>query len=378
MNPRPRNPGPRRLPRDTVRVRRVIAHLDLDAFYASVELLRHPELRGRPVIVCGSGPRAVVTTATYEARAFGVHSAMPATRALRLCPQAVRLTPDFTAYRSASAAVWAIVREHIEIVEQVGIDEGYLDLSDLVAPKAAMRRLVREINERTGLTASVGIGPNKLVAKVASECEKPRGLVALSREMACERFADAPPGLLPGIGPKTAQRLQSLGYGTLAAVRAADPDALVAAFGENLGLHIHRRARFEDERALEPVRETKSQSSEMTFDEDVADREAQRRFLDELSAQVCRRLQDRDLQGRTIGIKVRLDDWTTVTRARTIDRPTSEPSVVREIAQQLFAAYDPPRPVRLLGVRVAAFAPSGSAAAPSGESPDGAQLRLHV
>ncbi len=358
-------------------MRRVIAHLDLDAFYASVELLRHPELRGKPVIVCGTGPRAVVTTATYEARAFGVHSAMPATRALRLCPQAVRLVPDFAAYRSASEAVWEIVRAHIETVEQVGIDEGYLDLSDLVAPKAAMRRLVREIRARTGLSASVGIGPNKLVAKVASDCEKPAGLVALSREMACERFADASPGLLPGIGPKTAERLQRLGYGTLAAVAGADRADLVAAFGENLGVHLHRRARFEDERVLEPVREMKSQSSEMTFDEDLDDRVAQRRFIDELGAQVCRRLQDGGLQGRTIGIKVRLDDWTTITRARTIDRPTCDVDVVREVAQQLLAAYDPPRPVRLLGVRVAALAPAG-AAPPVADEPGAAQLRLHV
>ncbi len=358
-------------------MRRVIAHLDLDAFYASVELLRHPDLRGKPVIVCGSGPRAVVTTATYEARAFGVHSAMPATRALRLCPQAVRLAPDFTAYRRASAAVWEIVRAHIEVVEQVGIDEGYLELSDLIAPKAAMRRLVAEIHSRTGLTASVGIGPNKLVAKVASDCEKPRGLVALSRELACERFADAPPGLLPGIGPKTAQRLEALGYPTLASVRRADVAALVAAFGENLGLHIHRRAQFEDERPLEPVRETKSQSSETTFDEDLDDRPAQERCLDQLAAQVCRRLQERSLQGRTIGIKVRLDDWTTVTRARTIARPTSDEAVVRDVARQLFAAYDPPRPVRLLGVRVAAFTTAGSAPAPADEA-DPAQLRLLV
>jgi len=358
-----------------VRVRRVIAHLDLDAFYASVELLRHPELRGQPVIVCGSGPRAVVTTATYEARAFGVRSAMPTTRALRLCPQAVRLPPDFVAYRSASAGVWEIVRKHIEVVEQVGIDEGYLDLSDLMSPKTEMRRLVNDIQQRTGLTASVGIGPNKLVAKVASDCEKPRGLVALSREMACERFADASPGLLPGIGPKTAERLKALGYGTLAAVRGAAVAELVAAFGENLGPHLHSRAHFEDEQSLEPVRETKSQSSEMTFDEDVADRSAQRGFLDELSAQVCRRLRDRSLEGRTIGIKVRLDDWTTVTRARTIDAPTCDETIVRDIAQQLFAAYDPPRPVRLLGVRVAAFGP---ATAPLGDAGDDAQLRLVV
>ena len=358
-------------------MRRVIAHLDLDAFYASVELLRHPELRGKPVIVCGSGPRAVVTTATYEARAFGVHSAMPATRAVRLCPQAVRLAPDFTAYRSASAAVWEIVRTHIETVEQVGIDEGYLDLSGFVAPKAAMRRLVGEIRARTGLTASVGIGPNKLVAKVASDCEKPAGLVALSREMACERFADATPGLLPGIGPKTAERLQGLGYGTLAAVARAEVAELVATFGANLGVHLHRLARFEDERRLEPVRETKSQSSEMTFDEDLGDRAAQRRFLDELGAQVCRRLEASGLRGRTIGIKVRLDDWTTITRARTLERPTCDVQLVREVARQLLEAYDPPRPVRLLGVRVAALAPAG-AAPPVADEPDGAQLRLHV
>jgi DNA polymerase-4 len=166
--------------------RRVIAHLDLDAFYASVELLRDPSLRGKPVIVSGSGPRAVVTTCTYEARAFGVHSAMPASQARRLCPQAVVIRPDFPAYREASRRVWEIVRAHVETVEQAGLDEGYLDLSELVAPKAAMRRLVGEIRERTGLSASVGIGPNKLVAKIASDCEKPAGLVALSREMACE------------------------------------------------------------------------------------------------------------------------------------------------------------------------------------------------
>ncbi|MGI8558353.1 MAG: hypothetical protein ACR2ND_08585 [Solirubrobacteraceae bacterium] len=179
---------------------RVIAHADLDAFFASVELLREPALCGRPVIVCGAGPRAVVTTATYEARAFGIHSAMPAARAFRLCPDAVRVQPDFNAYRAASIAVWSIAREHIETVEQLGLDEGYLELSGLLAPKAAMRRMVAEIQERTGLSTSVGIGPNKLVAKVASDCEKPAGLVALSREMACQRFAAAAPCLVPGIG----------------------------------------------------------------------------------------------------------------------------------------------------------------------------------
>src|SRR6266498_3182075 len=162
-------------------VRKVIAHLDLDAFYASVELLRRPGLRGKPVIVSGNGPRAVVTTATYEARRFGVGSAMPTSKALRLCPDAVLIPPDFTAYRDASRRVWEIVRRHVETVEQAGMDEGYLDVSEQIAPKAALRRLVSEIRAATGLTASIGIGPNKLVAKVASDLEKPAGFVALSR-----------------------------------------------------------------------------------------------------------------------------------------------------------------------------------------------------
>jgi len=343
--------------------RRVIAHLDLDAFYASVELQRDPSLRGKPVIVSGSGPRAVVTTATYEARAFGVRSAMPTSQARRLCPQAVLISPDFPAYRDASRAVWAIVREHVAIVEQAGIDEGYLDLSGVVTPKALMRRLVIAIKDTTGLSASVGIGPNKLVAKIASDCEKPSGLVALSREMACERFAGAPPSLLPGIGPKTAERLSRMGVATLAQLRAADESELRRTFGDNLGRYVARRAHFEDDSPVEPVRETKSQSSETTFDHDVTNRERQEEVLAELAADLCRRLGRRELRGRTIGIKVRLDDWTTVTRARTLDHATNDVAVVSSIALELLRAYDPPRPVRLLGVRLAAFEQSEDALA---------------
>src|SRR4051812_42053076 len=172
-----------------------IAHLDMDAFYVSVELLRRPELRGLPVVVAGTGPRAVVTTASYEARRFGVGSAIPASRARRLCPQAVFLTPDFPRYREASARVMAIVRAHVERVEVVGLDEAYLDLEGYFTPRAAMRRLVAEIKAKTQLTCSVGLGPNKLVAKVASDAEKPAGLLALTRQQACERFASSPPGL---------------------------------------------------------------------------------------------------------------------------------------------------------------------------------------
>jgi len=181
-----------------------VAHLDADAFYVSIELTRRPELRGLPVVVSGTGPRAVVTTASYEARKYGIGSAMPASRARRLCPQAVFLPPDFTTYRAVSKRVMDLVRAHVERVEVVGLDEAYLDLDGLHSPRAAMRRLLNEIKRATQLTCSVGIGPNKLVAKVASDAEKPAGFLVLTREQACERFVDAPPGLIPGIGPKTA------------------------------------------------------------------------------------------------------------------------------------------------------------------------------
>jgi DNA polymerase IV len=344
--------------------RRVIAHLDLDAFYASVELLRRPELRGKPVIVSGNGPRAVVTTATYEARKFGVGSAMPTSRALRQCPGAILIAPDFTAYREASQKVWAIVRDHVEVVEQAGIDEGYIDLTEVLSPKAAMRRLVIAIKDGTGLSASVGIGPNKLVAKVSSDLEKPGGFVVLSREMACERFAYHPPTFVNGIGPKTGQRLAAMGLTTLLDVREADPGLLRETFGENLGGFLRRRASFEDDGAVTTYRETKSQSKETTFDADIAGLPALEPVLVDLSRRLSEHLASKELAGRTIGIKVRLDDWTTITRARTLDHPTFETALVTEVALELLRAYDPQRPVRLLGVRVAGFEEKPGPAAP--------------
>jgi DNA polymerase-4 len=329
-----------------------IAHLDMDAFYVSVELLRRPELRGKPVVVSGTGPRAVITTASYEARRFGVGSAIPASRARRLCPQAIFIPPDFEAYRAVSRQVMAVLREQIERVEVVGLDEAYLDLSDLQRPRAAMRRVIAEIKARTGLTASVGIGPNKLVAKVCSDAEKPAGFVALSREQACERFAGAPPGLVPGIGPKTVGRLAELGITTLGQLAAADEALLQERFGPNHGRDLVARARFHGSAQLTLERVAVSESRETTFPEDVAARAEQEAVLVELSEKLCHGLKR---PGRTIAIKVRLDDWTTVTRARTVGEPTSDPAVVSAVALELFRAYAPARPVRLLGVRVAGF-----------------------
>jgi DNA polymerase IV len=336
-------------------VRAVIAHLDLDAFYASVELLRRPGLKGKPVIVSGSGPRAVVTTATYEARKFGVGSAMPTSRALRLCPNAVLIPPDFTAYKDASQRVWEIVRRHVEIVEQAGMDEGYLDLSAHVSPKADLRRLVEEIRGATGLSASIGIGPNKLVAKVASDAEKPQCFLALSREMACERFASASPGLIPGIGPKTVLRLEELGITTLGELQRCEESALCEQFGPNHGRDLLRRAHFHGATTLTTHSLAVSESRETTFDVDIADRDEIEEKLLALAGQLCERMQRQERRGRTIAIKVRLDDWTTVTRARTIEERTNDPAVVLPVVLDLFRAYAPARPVRVLGVRLAAF-----------------------
>jgi DNA polymerase-4 len=328
----------------------------MDAFYASVELRRRPELRGKPVVVCGSGPRAVVTTASYEARQLaGIHSAMPAAVARRRLPGAVYIPPDFDAYRAASREVMGILRRHAETVEVVGLDEAYVDLSGLFSPKATMRRIATEIRERTGLGCSIGISENRLLAKITSELAKPGGLIVLSRAEALSRFAEEPPALVPGIGPKTSAKLEKMGIRTLAALRAHDGEALCAAFGPRQGPWLHSRARFEDDTPLAVAREAKSQSTETTFDTDVAEPRAMAAALASLAEELCRRLRSRGLLGRTIAIKVRLDDWTTVTRSHTVEEPTNDPRVVRRAALELLHAYSPPRPVRLLGVRVAGF-----------------------
>lgn len=339
-----------------VSFQRTVAHLDMDAFYASVELRRQPELKGKPVVVCGSGPRAVVTTASYEARKLaGIHSAMPAAVARRRLPDAVYLRPDFPAYREASAQVMDILRRNAEVVEVVGLDEAYLDLTGLFSPKATMRRIAAEIREETQLTCSIGISESRMLAKITSELGKPAGLVVLSRQDALERFANHSPGLIPGIGPKTVSRLESMGVRTLFELRLRDRQELEEAFGPRSGAWLHARGNLLDETSVTPEHETKSQSAEITFDFDVNRREVLERHLGELSQELCRRLQKRELEGRTIGIKIRLDDWTNVTRSHTIDQPTNDPAVVGPNALDLLRAYDPQRPVRLLGVRLASF-----------------------
>ena len=352
---------------------RRIAHVDMDAFYVSVELQRRPELRGKPVVVAGTGPRAVVTTASYEARKFGIFSATPAERARRLCPDATFIPPDFELYRSRSRDVMAVLRDQMERIEVVGLDEAYLDLTGFDRYRAAARRVKSAVDPSTGLCCSIGIGPNKLVAKVASDADKPDGFLELTREQACERFAETSPALIPGIGPKTVARLEQRDIRTLSALASTSDKALAAWFGDNLGPHLGRLARFEDERPLELVRVAKSESSETTFDTDLFGLEALEPVLERLATGLCEGLRRQERSGRTIGIKVRFADFSTVTRARTIDAPVNDCDTVLGVARDLLRELGPRRPVRLLGVRVAGL-DEGRRAAPAVPSRD--QLEL--
>ena len=335
----------------------------MDAFYVSVELRRRPELRGLPVVVAGTGPRAVVTTASYEARRFGVGSAMPAARARRLCPDGVFLRPDFAYYREASREVMAIVRAHVETVEVIGLDEAYMELTGLPAPHASMRRVREEIEAQTGLHSSIGIGPSKLVAKVASDAEKPRGFVVLTREQACERFAASPCGLVPGIGPKTAERLRSIGIDTLGklaarrrrqarrAVRAADgvraapPRALRGRLTGDPGAqgdlrierdHVRLRRRRPAAARGDPADARRSAVRDADRQADAAGARSASRCASTTSPPT-------PVRGR----------WPS--RWRSADR-------VGPVALDLLRRFAAPRPVRLLGVRVAGLVPAASEA----------------
>lgn len=345
---------------------RVIAHLDCDAFFATVELLRRPELRGKPVIVAGNGPRSVVTTASYEARAFGVGSAMPAATALRLCPQAIVVPPDHAAYVDASRRVWTRVEAHLDRVQRMGIDEAYADLTGTPRPVAVLRAAVGDVLQATGVQLSVGIGPSRLVAKCCSDVGKPAAFTAMGREEAARRFASAGVRRLPGIGPRSAERLAAMGIHRIGELQAADADALAARFGDRWGRALRALAWFHDDSpVITDPGPAKSVSSEMTFDEDVTDPAAMDDALARLSERLEGSVRRGGRRGRTVAIKVRLSDWTTVTRARTLPDPVDDAATIAGVARALLREYAPPLPVRLLGVRLARFADEAPAAAPA-------------
>ena len=348
----PEAPNP---PAATPPPRRVIAHLDIDAFYASAELLRRPDLRGLPLIVGGLGPRSVVTTASYEARKFGIDSAMPMARARALCPDAIVLPPDMARYREISQQVWSMVRERFPVVQQAGIDEAYVDLTAVEKPLTAMREAIAAVEAETGMVISAGIGPNRLVAKTTSGAAKPRGFAVLSREQACEVFARDSVRKLGGIGPRTAERLAQLGITTIGELQRRSVDELTAAVGTGSGPRLHALAHFLDRSAVQVERAVKSCSRETTFPQDITDPGKLLAALDALADQLSADLERKGLAGRTIGIKVRLADWTTKTRALSVDEATREPERIRAVARGLFEREGITAPVRLIGVRSAGF-----------------------
>jgi DNA polymerase-4 len=296
--------------------------------------------------------------ASYEARRFGVHSALPLAIAHRRCPQAVLVPRDFELYRRASRKVMAVLARFSDRLEVAGLDEAYLELTDCPAPKARARQLKRDVLAETGLVCSVGLAPNKLLAKIASDLEKPDGFCVLEPDRILEAVGDRPASLIPGVGPRTAERLERLGIRTVAELARAEASKLDRALGARLGRELRERARGHDGRPVVTERERKSESRETTFAADVSDRAELVETLDGLADSVCRGLAEHEYAGRTVTLKIRLRPFRTHTRSRTIDSPTRDPAVVRAIARRLFDDFELDAPVRLLGVGVAGLTPS--------------------
>jgi DNA polymerase-4 len=393
---------------------RVIAHLDMDAFYASVELLRYPELRGLPVVIGGGARqrplwetdpatgekrrrfarlrdyagRGVVTTATYEARTLGVNSALGLMRAAQLAPDAVLLPVDFDEYRRYSRRFKAAVRAIAPQVEDRGIDEIYIDLSALVAERLGQaepateadawwcaRELARElkaaVREATGLSCSIGLAPNKLLAKIASELDKPDGLTVLTHADLAARVWPLPVRRLHGVGPKSAAKLARLGMATIGELAAADAAWLVERFGASHGAWLAAAAHGIDERPVVIATEPKSISRETTFARDlhaVRDRARLSQVFTELCAAVAADLQRKRFRGRTIGIKLRFEDFRTVTRDRTLAEPTDDARAIRRAAGECLKRVQLGKRIRLLGVRAGALVRADEAAAPVHEA----------
>lgn len=378
---------------------RLIAHLDMDAFYASVELLRYPDLKGRAVVIGGGRRhqpqtvvdpvtgvasrryatlrgyvgRGVATTATYEARALGLRSAMGLMKAAALAPDTVLLPVDFDEYRRYSHLFKAAVRTIAPVVEDRGIDEIYIDLTAVDVPgvraadedawdraRRVARALKRVVGVATGLTCSIAVAPNKLLAKIASELDKPDGLTILRPQDVATRIWPLEPRRINGIGPKSAARLDALTITTIGALAAADPAWLVEQFGPNYGAWLHDAAHGRDERPVVTWSEPKSISRETTFERDLhaqRDRDALSRIFTELCEGVADDLCRKGYAGRTIGLKLRFDNFRTVTRDCTIERATQDPAVIRRTAGECLRRVDLTRRIRLLGVRVGGLVP---------------------
>jgi nucleotidyltransferase/DNA polymerase involved in DNA repair len=342
---------------------RTILHVDMDAFYAAVEQRDRPELKGKPVII-GADPRGgrgrgVVATASYEARAFGVSSAMPISQAWKRCPKGVYLPPDMEKYAAVSREVMDVLGRFSDCVEPVSIDEAFLDVTGsrrvFGDGEAVARRLKAEVRKRTGLTASVGVATSKLVAKVASDMRKPDGLVVVAPGTEEAFLAPLPIRRLWGVGPKTEEELARLGVHTIGALAALEPDRLARKLGTH-GHDLMRLARGEDDRpVVADAGEAKSLGQEHTFDQDVSDLGTLRATLLDLADAVARRLRGHGLRGRTVTLKYRDEAFRTLTRAETLARPTDAGDLLFRTVWRLFEGVHGERRVRLLGIYASGF-----------------------
>ena len=338
---------------------REIIHLDLDAFYASVETLDNPEIAGKPVIVGGGGKRGVVTAASYEARKFGVHSAQPVATARRLCPDGVFLPVRMGRYKEMSDRVFEIFRRFSPLVEALSIDEAFLDVTGTERLFGGALEIARKIKEtvesETGLTVSAGVAASKFVAKIASDMNKPDGLTVVPRGKEKEFLGPLPVGKLWGVGKVTETALHGMGVKTIGDLASVPGDTLKKRFGKH-GLHLHRLANGIDDREVEPEHEVKSIGHEDTYDEDIRDREVIEKELLSLAHRVSSRMRRKGFRGRTVTLKVKYRDFTQVTRAATLPSPTDDGATIyRTVLPLLKKTEAGRRPVRLLGISVSHF-----------------------
>ena len=339
---------------------RHIIHADLDAFYAAVEQLDNPDLRGKPVLVGGSPEsRGVVATASYEARVFGVHSAMPMATAVRHCPQGIIVRPRFDRYRDMSRRVMEIFRDLTDLVEPLSLDEAYLDITSLAEggrpPLGVAIDLKRRVKDETRLNVSIGLGTSKSVAKIASDLEKPNGLVVVPPGGEAEFLAPLPVGKLWGIGPKTAERLLQDGVTTIGDLAAQQDEWYSRKFGKR-AQSVRAKATGQDEDPVKTERSPKSISAETTFPTDISEPAELRETLNRLASNVSGQLERKEVKGRTVTVKLRLSDFTTLTRQTTLRDPTNLESVMAEAGWRLLQAeLTPGRTLRLLGVGMSGF-----------------------
>ncbi len=359
-------------------MRRWIMHVDMDAFYASVEQLDHPEYKGHPVIVGGLSSRGVVATASYEARKFGVHSAMPISRAKKLCPHGIYVYPNMARYKEISHIIHKVMEEFTPIIEPLSLDEAFLDVTGIThkftGPKALGRAIKNRVFEETGLIISAGLAPNKFLAKLASDLDKPDGLVVIPYGKECESLANLPIKRIWGVGPSTERRLKDGGFALIKDVQALPDEKPLVPYVGNQARRIWELARGIDERPVEPDRQIQSVGNEETYESDIEDPAVIDLELHYFANRVAKRLRKYGLMGHTVSIKVRYNDFKTVSRQKRLDSATDQERIIYDTSVLLWnklmrtaplpqfdtSVLDMPiKPIRLLGVTVSGLSTEG-------------------